>query len=176
MEYLPRLINAVESQYTADELQLINDAYNDGGQSVTTWAPADMDESWIDVADESEFSQYIANTLAQLEQAYEQAVEWLSQRSKQQTKFDTIEFELDFIREVLRHNSIKFTETIAWSNSHYFDCKFNDTYFKIRYADHSQCYDADINIAVSNSENLDGIGITDLQEELTKYINGDNNN
>lgn len=57
------------------------------------------------------------------------------------------------------------------TSSYYLTVAYEGREFAIRYADHADCYaSSDINVAVPNSDNVDGISLSRLEEKLNEIV------
>lgn len=57
------------------------------------------------------------------------------------------------------------------TSSYYLDVIYESVELKIRYSDHSDCYaNSDINVAIPNSNNIDGISLQLLSEKLNEIV------
>lgn len=79
---------------------------------------------------------------------------------EEQSIIDNYNFHIDAIKEVLDDNEVTYFSKFANTGSTYFECSHPDIPidFKIRLANHSQCYNADFNIALTDN-NQDGMRI-----------------
>jgi hypothetical protein len=81
---------------------------------------------------------------------------------------------IDNIEMILSRNVDKYILRTTKGTSKYYECEYeteeNILQFKIRLANHSQCYDADINVRIPNTDNLDGIEVEELEQAIIEYI------
>lgn len=91
---------------------------------------------------------------------------------------------LKLLESILDNNDVEYTVQAAQTRSMYFNCNYapvvgidadgDDVYgdsieFKVRYSDHSQCYDADLNVAMTES-NADGCTIESFDKILKSFL------
>ena len=83
------------------------------------------------------------------------------------------------IQNILNELDVEYEYHLASTGTMYWNCEFtvyNDddecegtTYFKVRLADHSQCYDADYNVATCDN-NQDGTTLEGFKSMLTRDL------